>query len=111
MYNFNFMENEQLIEIFENVLVKQGSNEKITTISLTNKRLLFLDYITNDGYEALRITKGVNFTKYKDVYYEINLNDIELITEDEYYIITLKDNTIIEINNKKLYELLKGGKK
>lgn len=108
MYNFNFMEEEQLVEIFEEVLIKQGENEKITTIALTDKRLLFLDYITNDGYEVLRITKGVNFTRYKDVYYQVHLDDIESITEDEYYKITLKDNTVFEFNNENLYELLKG---
>ena len=63
MYNFNFIENEELIEIFDEVLVKQNDNEKITTIAFTNKRLLFLDYITNDGLEALRITNKMNLVR------------------------------------------------
>lgn len=108
MYNFNFMKDERLIEIFEEILVRQNDNEKITTIALTDKRLLFLDYTTNDGLEALRITKGINFTRYKDVYHEINLDNIKSITEEDYYKLILKDNTSFEFNNQKLYELLKG---
>lgn len=109
MYNFNFMEDEKLIEVFDEILIKKDKKEKITTIALTDQRLLFLDYITNDGYEALKITRRINFMKYKDIYYQINLSDIELIKNtDEYYLITLKDKTSFEFNNIILYELLKG---
>lgn len=109
MYNFNFIENEELIEIFDGVLVKQNENEKITTIALTNKRLLFLDYITNDGLEALRIINKMNLVRTKEVYYQVNLEDIKMLYDEEYYCIVLKDNTEIEFNNKELYRLL-GGK-
>lgn len=109
MYNFNFINNEELIEIFDNVLVKQNNNEKTTTIALTNKRLLFLDYITNDGLEALRITNKMNLVRSKEVYYSIDLDEIEKVYEDEYFVIKLKDNTEIEFNELKLFELL-GGK-
>ena len=107
MYNFNFIDGEKLIDIFDDVLVKQGDNEKITTIALTDKRLLFLDYInTNDGLDALRIAKGINYTRYKDVYYQIDLNNIDSVDEDENYIVILKDKTVFEFNNEKLYKLL-----
>lgn len=107
MYNFNFIENEELIEIFDEVLVKQNKNEKITTIALTNKRLLFLDYITNDGLEVLRIINKMNFVRSKEVYYTIDLDNIESITEDEYYKIKLKDNTSFEFTNLELYKVMK----
>jgi len=109
MYNFNFKENEELIEIFDDVLIKQNENEKITTIALTNKRLLFLCYITNDGLEALRITNKMNLVRSKDVYYQLNLEDIKSVKEAEYYHIVLKDGMEFEFNNKELYELI-GGK-
>ena len=108
MYNFNFIENEELIDVFDEVLVKQNDNEKITTIALTNKRLLFLDYITNDGLEALRITNKMNLVRSKEVYYMIDLDEIEKVYEDEYFIIKLKDNKLIEFNELKLFELLRG---
>ena len=109
MYNFNFIENEELVEAFDGVYVRQNNNEKITTIALTNKRLLFLDYITNDGLEALRIMNKMNLVRTKEVYYQLNLDDIESLSEAEYYNIVLKDGTEFEFNNKELYELL-GGK-
>ena len=104
------MDNEKLIEVFDEVLVIQKDNEKITTIALTDKRILFLDYMTNDGLEVLRIAKGVNFNRCKEVYYEIDLNNISMLMEDEYYKVMLKDNTSFEFNNKKLYKLLEGDK-
>jgi len=109
MYNFNFIENEELIEVFDEVYIRQNDNEKITTIALTNKRLLFLDYVTNDGLETLRITNKMNLVRSKEVYYSIDLDEIEKVYEDEYFVIKLKDNTEIEFNNKDLYKLL-GGK-
>ena len=106
MYNFNFIEKEKLIEVFDDVYIKQKDNEKITTIALTNKRLLFLDYMTNDGLETLRITNKMNFVRIKEVYYIIDLKNIESIIEDEYYILKLKDGIVINFNNQKLYKLL-----
>lgn len=108
MYNFNFIENEELREVFDEVYVRQNDNEKITTIALTNKRLLFLDYITNDGLEALRITNKMNLVRSKEGYYKINLEDIKLLRKTEYYNVVLKDGTEFEFNNKELYELLRG---
>ena len=109
MYNFNFVENEELIEVFDEVYIRQNDNEKITTIALTNKRLLFLDYVTNDGLETLRITNKMNLVRNKEVYYQLNLDDIELLSETEYYNIVLKDGIEFEFNNEKLYKIL-GGK-
>ena len=109
MYNFNFIENEELIEIFDEVLIRQNNQEKITTIALTNKRLLFLDCITNDGLEMLRITNKMNLIRTKEIYYQLNLEDIISLKEAEYYHIVLNGDIEIEFNNKKLYELL-GGK-
>lgn len=109
MYNFNFIENEELREVFDEVYIRQNENEKITTIALTNKRLLFLDYITNDGLEAPRITNKMNLVRSKEVYYQINLEDIKSLSEMEYYNMILKDGTEIEFNNEELYKLL-GGK-
>lgn len=109
MYNFNFIEKEELREIFDEVYIRQNDNEKITTIALTNKRLLFLDYITNDGLEALRITNKMNLVRNKEIYYQINLEYIKSLSKTEYYNVVLKDGTEFEFNNEKLYKIL-GGK-
>lgn len=54
----------KISKIFDNLYIKQGNNEKITSTILTNQRLLFLDYIV------------------------------------------LNNNSIIEFNEKKLYDLI-----
>jgi len=107
MYNFNFVDDEKLISVFDEVFIKQDINEKIFTVALTDKRLLFLDYITNDGMEALRITKGIDFNKYKEVIYQINLEEIDRLVSDEYYQIILKNKRIINFNNEILYNMIK----
>lgn len=108
MYNFNLLPEEELIKVFDNVFIKQDDNENTTTIALTNKRLLFLDYLTsNDSAEVLRIAKGMDYLKYKEVYYEINLNEVKNIKKEENYILLYKENKSFEFDNKELYLLLK----
>lgn len=64
MYNFNLNKDEEIIKVFDGVLIRQEGNEKVTTIALTNKRVLFLDYlIENEGLEVLRIARGMNYIK------------------------------------------------
>lgn len=108
MYNFDLKKNEEIIKVFEDVLIRQEENEKITTIALTNKRLLFLDYlIENEGLEVLRIARAMDYIKYKEVYYQINLNDIENIIKDKYYKVNLKNKKSFEFDNDELYNILK----
>lgn len=108
MYNFELVDNEEIIKIFDEVFIKQEENEKNTTIILTNKRLLFLDYVTpNEGLEVLRIARGLDYIKYKEIYYQIDLNDIENIISGKYYQIILKNKMTFEFNDEELYNLLK----
>lgn len=107
MYNFNLLNSEEIIEIFDNVWIRQGDNEKQTTIALTNQRLLFLEFPKDDPNEVLRIARGIDYLRYKEVYYVIELIDIKEINYDENYSIILNDNTSFEFDNSKLFELLK----
>ena len=107
MYNFNLLKNEELIKVFDNVFIKQEDNKKTTTIALTNKRILFLDYLTlNDYSEVLRISKGMDYLKYKEVYYEINLEELKSIKEQDNYIVFYNDKSF-EFNNEELFLILK----
>lgn len=107
MYKYTLNDNEDIIKIFDNLYIKQRSNEKTTSAILTNQRLLFLDYIVqNEGLEVLRIARGSQAIQYKEVYYQIILNDIKMINKKELYEIVLNNNSIIEFNNKKLYDLI-----
>lgn len=108
MYNFELTNNEEVIKIFDEIFIKQSENEKNTTIVLTNKRLLFLDYTTpNEGLEVLRVARGTDYIKYKEIYYQIDLNDIENIINDKYYQVILKNEMTFEFNDDELYRLLK----
>lgn len=104
MYNFGLLKDEELIYVFDDILVKINDKELFTTVALTTKRLLFLDY--NNANDELRIAKYQTYIKYKEVYYKINLDDIESIRKDKYYQILLKNESKIEFDNNKLYELL-----
>ena len=106
MYNLNLEDNEELIEIFENEYVKQGKNEKNTTIAITNKRLLFLDYMKDDPDEVLRIARGVDYIRYKEIYYQIRLSEIEKILKKELYSVVLKDGNEFEFEDDKLFNLI-----
>lgn len=108
IYNFNFKKYEKILEIFDKVSVSTQNEDKITSIALTNKRLLFLDYLNiNSGLETLRITNKFNYIKSKDIYYQINNKDINLTKDNKYYIVTVNNKTIFKFTNKKLYNLLK----
>jgi len=107
MYNFDFLKDEELIRIFENIWVSVTGKEKNTTIAITNKRLLFLDYNKDDYRENLRISRGANYMRLKEVYYSINLEQIKNISSNNDYYIIETDNKNIFIDDKVLYELLK----
>ena len=106
MYNFELMDEEEIVEIFEDIFVKQDDNEKETTIVLTNKRMLFLDYDKNDPNEIMRIGRGVEYLRYKEIYYTINLCDIEEIILDKFYKLILKNGIYFEFEDETLYKLL-----
>ena len=110
MYNFDFLKNEELIEIFEDVWIVQGNNEKCMTIALTNQRLLFLDYDKFDPREDLRIGRGVDYLRAKEVYYSIDLKNIKNIIDynNNYYSINFRDDSkSIDFDDKQLFKLLK----
>ncbi|MBQ7137338.1 MAG: hypothetical protein IJO43_05125 [Bacilli bacterium] len=107
MYNFNLTEKEEVIEIFDRIWIKQNNNEKNTTIALTNKRLLFLEYSKDNPNEVLRTARGLEYPRYKEVYYQIPLDNIKKLNEEETYSITLVDSNSFEFDDSRLFELLK----
>lgn len=114
IYNFNKLDNEEILLISdESILKKEDNEEKISTI-VTNKRLILLDYPdgSNNYEEAMRTSRGVDYILQKEPILIVDLEDIkEVINEnncDKYILNTsnyfyLNDN---EIKNK-LVEILK----
>lgn len=108
MYNFDLKKNEEIIKVFEDVLINQGENKKTTTIAVTNKRMLFLEYIIqNEGLELLRVARGTDYMRCKEVYYQIELSIIKSITKNKIYRIILEDGNSFEFDNDELYNILK----
>lgn len=106
MYNFDFLEGEELIEIFDEVWVSQNNKEKNTSIALTNKRMLFMDYDKFNPKETLRIAEGVDYMRTKEVYYKINIQDISSLKKEGNYIMQLNNQISFEFDNDKLFEIL-----
>ena len=108
MYNFNLIENETIVKVFHDVLISQGKNRKTTTVAVTNKRILFLEYIIqNEGLELLRFARGADYMRCKEVYYQIELSIIKSIIKNKIYKIILEDGKSFEIENDELYNILK----
>lgn len=106
MYNFDLFTEEEIVRIFDELLIKQGDKQKMISAVLTNKRLLFFEFINDDYIETLRTTRGMCFVKNKEISYIIELENVESIEEDEYYIINLKNNISFEFENEELFNLL-----
>lgn len=106
MYNFNLIDDEKIIQVFEKEYVRQKNKEKNTTIAITNKRILFLDYVKDDPNEVLRIARGVDYVRYQEVYYKVNLSDIDSIDFDDGYNVRLIDGTEFAFDNEELFNLI-----
>ncbi len=105
MNNYNFLDGEELYLDIDNILVKNNNVSRLVTVVLTNKRIMLMDYINLvDGMEVLRIAKGMDYLRTRDVIYEIGINNISLEErEDSYYL--LKDKRVeFSFYNQELYD-------
>ena len=102
MYNFNLKKNEELVYLLDAVLVDLNNEEFITTVALTTKRILFLDYYNID--EELRITKYRNTVRFKEVFYEVDLKELEKVDK---FTIYLKNSVSFKIFDKTIINLIK----
>lgn len=109
MYKYTLLENEENLLIIDKLYVKQDDNEKYTSVILTNQRLLFFDYLVPDeSAEILRTTRGLQTIRYKEIYYQIKLEDIlNVDIKNDLYILKLKDNKYFEFDSEELFNLLK----
>ncbi len=90
MYNIIFEKEENLLIVEEDIIVGNNSESKITTVGLTNKRLLFLETPESIN-ETLRIAQGVDYVKEKEVYFSFYLNQIEKINNDTIVLVDGKE--------------------
>ncbi len=87
MYEFQKLENEEIIIISNKSILKVDNEERIISTILTNQRLLLFDDPSsiNNYQETMRISRGANYIKQKEVILDVNLNDIVSIIEEEKY--------------------------
>lgn len=97
MYNINFLENE-IIELDDNQ-AKIVTNNNISDIAFikTNKRFLILKDTNKDidSYEILRITRAISYLPNFELIFEIDLNNIETINNNEFKLKDGREFTII----------------
>lgn len=106
MYNFNLLEQEEIVRIFDEIQIRQNDMQKKISVVLTTKRLLFFDFENNDPAETLRVSRGAHYIRNKEVSYIIDLDSIKSISKNDYYIVNVEDNISFEFDNKELYDLL-----
>ena len=110
MYEFEKLPNEEIVIISDDSLLKvDQDNIPISTI-ITKKRMLLLDYPkkSNDFNEVMRIAKGMDYIRKKEVLLAVLLTEISKIEKDEDYdkyilnngnYFYLKDDTIKQYFN------------
>ena len=113
MYNFNKLDNEEILLISDEVVLKKdNANVEISAI-VTNKRLILLDYPEEDNNyeEVLRTSRGAHYVKQKEIILSVDLENIkEIISEDNFDKYVLNTSNYFYLNNdqinKKVKEIL-----
>lgn len=106
MYNFNFQEDENLIKVFDPIYIKQGDIEKNIALAVTTNRILFMAFLKDDPFEDMKAGSVIGKIKFKQVFFEIPLVNLQKIENGEIYRVTLFNGTNFEFENEDLYNLL-----
>lgn len=85
MYEFQKNDNEEIVLISDNSILKKADKNILISIILTNKRMILLDYpVKSNNYEeAMRTSRGTSYILKKEPILIIDLKEIESIIEDD----------------------------
>ena len=109
MYNYELKENEKIIKIFDDILLKKGNDNIDVSIIITNMRFIILS-IPND-IESFRVGRVINNPNYKEIIFETDINNIiDIEKEDNYYKYILKDTNYFYLNSNKIYNFINQNK-
>ena len=99
MYEFDKLNNEKIILISDDSFLKVDENWKNISSIVTNKRLILLDYPSNiNNYEeTLRVSRGMDYVRKKEVLFNINLDEIIKMEMDGKYL--LKDGNYFHLKD------------
>lgn len=106
MYNFNLEKGENLHSIYDDVTIRQGDNQRVVSIAITNKRILFLDYQSVEPYETLKGAHASDYIKIKEIIFYRLLTDIKKVSNRNGYSLEFNDGYEIEFDNTDLYNCL-----
>ena len=105
MYNIKLQNNEQIKEIFDDILLKISNDNIDVSVIITNIRFIILS-IPKDT-ESFRVGRVINNPNYKEIINETDINNIiNIEKEDNYYKYILKDNNYFYLNSNKIYNFL-----
>ena len=110
MYEFQKLENEEIVFISDNSILKIDDQEKNISTILTNQRLLLFDYPSsiNNYQEVMKISRGADYIKQKEVILDVPLSNIENITkEDSYDKYLLSDTNYFYLRDDELSDKIK----
>lgn len=87
IYNFNKLDNEEILLISDEVILKNDNVDITISTIVTNKRLILLDYPkkSNNYEEAMRTSRGVDYVIKKEPILIVNLEDINEISRENNY--------------------------
>ena len=76
IYNFNKLDNEEILLISDESVLKKADNEEEISTIVTNKRLILLDYPeeSNNYEEAMRTSRGADYVLQKEPILIIDLD-------------------------------------
>ena len=85
MYNFQKLDNEEILLIRDDSILKKADKDIVISTIITNKRLILLDYPSeiNNYEEAMRTSRGTDYIKQKEPILIVNLEDIKEVVKEE----------------------------
>lgn len=110
MYNFEKLNDEEILLISDNSILKKDENEVTISTILTDKRFILLDYPekSNNYEEALRTSRGAEYIIRKEPILLININDIkEIISGNKFDKYVLKSSNYFYLKDEEIKLKLK----
>ena len=106
MYNYNLLENEELIKIYDDILLKIGDDILDVSVIITNMRFMILS-IPKDK-EAYRVGRMIiDKPISKEIIFETNINNIiNIKKEKDYYKYILSDTNYFLLNTDEIYKFI-----
>ena len=110
MYNYSLLNNEKIIKIYDDVLLKTGNDILDVSVIITNMRFIILSIPKNkEVYRVGRmiIDKPIS----KETIFETEINNIiDIKKEEDYYKYILSDTNYFLLNTDKIYKLINQNK-